>query len=366
MSLLLQQTTLPITYRLCGTGDVTIYNPTFCVLPRMYREELTATGGISGFFYDPNADRYRLVAQMSLSVWPSWAYNYYTIDPISGLQVAANYSIGGAVGIAWTRDWSAGAYGKVYAHRIAGPNNAIVEVDTATGFPFAASLTTPVVNSVDVGGKTMSNFVINRFDKIIGFNGSSSMIRYNYETQTQLPSISLPFLTILDTAYETDELAWILQRTNDNTRLAIVKVNYKLATVEGYSILQEPTTPDLDAGIAFDTLRKTIAVFRQKTSGTDGGSLNELQLYKPIPTPTLLTEPVPVQRAVKGRTITMVAHLVGEAGEGGATKQVSISNSGSGKVLQTAVGVKSNGSVPFLYRCPTAPGTDTITVEATV
>ena len=369
MGLTLQQSTTPIIYRLCEPGDeLSIYNPQFCIAPRIYREQFNATLGVAAFYYDANADKYRLLSQLDFAIWPSWTINFYQIDPITGLQDGATFD-GSSSGLAWTKSHEAGAFNKVYAHRTV--DGTIVEVDNTLGVPNASQLANPVLTVADIGGNAPTAFVLNRANSIIAFNGSGQMQRWNFTTMTQLTSIAMPYLTIVDSAYESDELAWVLQRSNDLTKLAIVKVNYKNATVEGYSILDESLDdialgPDVNAGIAYDSLRKTVAVFRQKSPGVDGGARHKLDLYKPIAKPTILTAPTPLKKVVKDVTVPMLAHLVGQVGEGGAGRQVEITNSGSGKILQSMVGVKTNGSIPFLYEAPSTLGTDTITLETTV
>lgn len=360
MSLTLLQSTTPIEFELCQAGDGTIYNPALCTPPRIYREEITSSG-MKGFYYDANKDRYILIAQMKFAAWPSWRFNTYEIHPETGLTTLLTYGAN-PLNVAFTRGYENGEFKKVYANKFAGSDsNTIMSVDPDT---YAVDTADIIVESADVGGFTMSKFMLNRQDFIVALSDTSELRRYNYSTPVQLTSMTMPELSITDMAYEDLARGWVLL-SNSIDGLSAVKINYIDETVEILTKLQSDGT-ELDSAIAYDSKRKNIAVMRQMTPDTDGASLDALEIYKPIVVPTNITAPVPQSKLVPGNTVVMLANLIGDRGEAGSVKPVTISNTGDGTILQTSVVPRSNGQISFQYLVGDNPGTDVITLSVTI
>jgi hypothetical protein len=251
----------------------------------------------------------------------------------------------------------------VYANKFAGSSfNSIVLVDPDT---LVANETTPIVVSADVGGTIINKFVVNRINSLVAIGGVSKIEIWNYNLQTKVATVTIPELSLFDLAYENNELLWSAISTNAGG-ISLVKINYKLNTPEVYTQLEDGSSPDLSAGLAYDSKRKNLAIFRQRTEATDGAAQHVLEIYKPFSLATNLTGAVPVQRIIKGKSATMVAHLIGDRGEVGQVKPVTVTNSGDGTIINPTVTPRSNGAVAFQYQAGDFPGTDVITVEADI
>lgn len=360
MGLTLLQSTNPITYELCQPGDGAVYNAYLCTPPRQYREEIQS---ILGFYYDSNLDEFILLTQMWFAAWPSWRLNAYRIHPETGLTTSQQLGIVTS-GIFFNRSYENGQFKKVYANRFAGSGfNSIVPVDPVT---FEVDIANPIVTNSDVGGFIMNKFVLNRQDGIVALGDVSEIRRYDYNTPVRLTSITIPEWTVEDLAYEDEKRAWALVSTaGSGEGLAAVKFNYFNPAVEILTELESVGT-EIASAIAYDSKRKTIAVFRNMPVASDGASLDKLDIYKPIVVPTNLTAPVPTSKLVPGKTVTMVANLIGDRGEAGTLKPITITNTGDGTILQPTVTAKSNGSIEFQYLCGANPGTDVITLSVDI
>lgn len=362
MSLELLKQTTPISYQLWQTGDSTAYNPSLLVPPRVYKEQISHTSaGLDSFFYDSQRDRYVVVAIMDITAWPSHSVQAFVIHPETGLQ-ESRQDITGAFSVAFDRYIENGDLKKIYSNRFAGTSvNTIITVNPSTYEPNPSDV---IVSSADVGGAQIQRFLLNRTDGIVAISATSKVLRFHYPTQTPLSSIAMPEGTIIDLAYEDKDRGWSLMN-NATYGLSAVKFNYTSARVESYTKLQSGSG-DLAFQLAYDSRRKNLAVFRQRNEDSTGQATHLLDIYKPIVKPTNITDPVPLQPMIPGTVVTMVAHLIGDRGEAGAIKPVTITNSGDGTILQSVVTPRSNGVISFQYLVGSAASSDTITLEATV
>ena len=362
MSLTLLQQTTPITYNLWQTGDGLVYNTFLRTPPRVYNEQIShSSTGLDSFFYDSQKDRYVLMTILDSTAWPSYKVETFIIHPETGLQ-ESRVSMTNIFSVAYDRYLENGELKKIYSNHYAGPNsNSIITVNPLTYEP---NWTDVIVSSADVGGTQIQRFLLNRTNGIVAFSGTSKILRYHYPTQVALSSIAMPEPTVLDLAYEDKDRGWSLMN-NATYGLSAVKFNYVDAKIESFTKLQsEPT--DIAYQIAYDSRRKNLAVFRQRNEDTTGAATHLLDIYKPIVSPTSITDPVPMQPLIPGNTVTMVAHLIGDRGETGSVKPVSISNTGDGVILQPTVTPRSNGVIAFQYQVGPSFATDTITLEVTI
>jgi hypothetical protein len=363
MRLTLLQSTQPIQYELCLPGDGVIYNSYLCTPPRQYREEFFSSG-IKGFYYDANKDEYVLIVLMQFAAWPSWRVNVWHINPETGLSTSKEEGVP-IPNIFFVRSYENGQLKKVYANKFAGAgSNSILVVDPVT---YAVNTNFPVVVDADVGGFLMDKFLLSRTNNLVALSDVSKLRRYNYATQTQLESISFPEWTANDLAYESESVGWgvLSSATGFDAGLSVIKFNYLDPAVEILTAIQSNGT-ERDSSIAFDSKRKAIAVFRNMPVDTDGASLDILDIYKPVPGPFLITEAVPQGKLIPGKTVQMIAHIIGDRGEAGTVQCVTVSNTGSGTILQTVVAPRGNGTISFQYRAGPNPGTDTITLTAEI
>ncbi len=362
MSLHLIQTTVPIVYELCQPGDGSIYNAFLCTPPRIYVEQFIHTAGAAflNFWYDQNKDRYILTAQVDYARWPSWRVNKYELHPETGLVTEQALGIPSGI-ITFTDTFQNGDFNKVYALARTGDRR-IAEVNPDT---LALSLT-PVVLPADVGLPFFTQYVLNRRESIVGVTNNFSLEVHNYATSTKLSTIAIPMADFSDIAYEDNARAWGIGVSQDSTT-TVMKFDYTVnAQVLGVTALQPSVLSDLNSRVAYDSKRKVLAIFRQHVEAVDGAATHELSFFKPFMVSTGLTDPVPVTPLTPGNTTTFVAHLLGDRGEAGQLKKVTISNSGDGTVLQTSVSPRSNGSIVFQYLAGPDPGTDTITLSVDI
>lgn len=355
MSLSLLQSTVPVEYEECLPGDGAVYNSYLCTPPRIYREEIQPTG-ILGFWYDETKDRFILLVRMSFALWPSWRINSYEIHPETGLVTAQ--SLGRTIsGVLFHGPYTGGDFRRVYANTLAG---AVANVDPTT---LVVDASNPLVTSADVDGAAISRFVLNQTDRTIVLGRTGHVAVWNYVTNTRLGRISLPELFVNDLAYEDNDRCWaVIAPTLSLSNPGIVKLNYKKFVPELYTTLQPSDPVDVNTRIAYDSKRKNLGVFRQRANASDGAATHALEIYKPYSLPTTLTDPVPVQSVVVNQISTITANLVGDRGEVGQVKAVSVSNDGAGFILQPTVTPRVNGSITFQYQAAATLGDDTITL----
>lgn len=352
------QQTSPITYELVQPGDGA-YNSFLVTPPRLYRERIRPSNGLQGFYYNRARDRYILITWMDFAAWPSWRINAYEIHPETGQVTRQWFSLSGAVGFAWTRNCEAGELGKVYANRIAGPPNSIVEVSTD---PFTIGQT--IVSSADVQGFVINHFVISRTAGIVALSDTSQIRTYHYPSQTRLGTLAMPELQLSDLAYESEERAWALMN-NPAHGLSAVKLNYQRLEIETFTKL-ESNAQELGFSIAYDNLRNSLAVFRQMPDAVDGAAQHLLDIYKPISRPIGMTGPVPVQSAHPGKVIKMIGNVVFERGGMGRSVPVTLFNSGAGTLLSRRVACRANGELAFQYRYADNQDTDIIQADVLI
>jgi len=356
MSFTLLSSTLPIVYELCQPGDGAVYNPYLCLPPRIYREE--TVDSLVTFFYSEALDRYIIIVMMRFAVWPSWRINHYEVDPGTGVGELTPVTTG-AIATAWTKNQINGDLNKVYGRYFF----SIVEVTLPEAVPTATQVANPILTSADVGGIATGAFLLNRQDQILAIASSGKLLRWNYGTQQELQTIPMTgFVNTL--AYESNELAWVGYPGPSGIGTYVTKVNWKTPQVQAFAFLQpDDGSADTRAYIAYDSLRQNIAVLRMKTNATDGAALHKLDIYKTIPGPVTLTDPVPTEKIVIGQTTTLTANLIGAAGESIVGNEVTLSNTGNGTFENTKTSSVGSGIVPVAYRPGDIPGTDTITLQ---
>lgn len=333
-----------------------------------YQESLVR---IQGFYYDANRDVYVVIGQFDQIYWPSWKYTRLDFSPVTGSLVSRQDFSGGALGFAWTRGYTSSDFKKVYAQRIAAPTNAIIEITATLPDPTTSQLNNPIVESSDVANKNLFAYALNRANKIVAFNTGSEpyLERYNYGTGDNLGKMKLPSSNIFNIASESEELLWILMLDESGIGYAIAKINFINRKYELYSKLINATAGvDQEASIAFDSLRKSIAIFRRRSDNpSTGAATHVLDIYKPIIDLTTLTSPVPVDELKPNSRVRLVAHLSDDKGAAGGKKTVKVTNLNSnGTLKQPVTTVKTNGSILIPYDTPGPNETDTISLQVTI
>lgn len=325
---------------------------------------------IEGFFYDFSRDVFVLIGSFDQIYWPSWKYTRLDFSPSTGALVSREDFTGGAIGFAWTKAYSNSDWKKVYAQRIFLPVNAVIEVNPLSPEPTTFQINNPVVSDADVDGRNMDSFALNREQNIIAFStGIEPFIqRYNYATNTNLGAMKVPETRVRNIASESNELAWVLLVDRTGTGFSVAKINFINRKYELYSKIVTATPGvDQDAAIAFDPIRKSLAVFRRRTDSSTGASTHVIDIYKPIIASTILTSPVPVEELKPNARIKFVAHLSDDKGSGGGGKSVKVTKANANASLkQPVLQSRTNGSIVIPYDTPGPNATDTISLEVTV
>ena len=209
--------------------------------------------------------------------------------------------------------------------------------------------------------------MINRSDQLVVGTQVGQLEVWDYTASSLTGTMAIPATFVDDMAYEDNERAWVVLRPAVGEVLpTVLKFNYKDRRFESMSAIQASGGTDHQTLIAYDSKRKTVAVFRQREDAVDGAAQSVLGLYKPFAVPTNITEPVPVGPLVPGQVTIFVANMYGDRGEMGQLKKVTVTNTGDGTILQPTVTPRTNGAVVFQYLAGPNPGTDTIQVQVDI
>ena len=147
----------------------------------------------------------------------------------------------------------------------------------------------------------------------------------------------------------------------------IAKANYRLGRWEMLSTVQDPAPDALNYLCAFDAKRNRLAIFRQRPDAADGACQCQIEFYRPLCRVGRLTDPVPVSPLRAGTKVHLVAHLVGDSGEGigGYLVNGELLDPAQGTLLTPVAGTELCGAVTFKYQAPAAVE-DTLKISATI
>lgn len=344
----------------CGPFGPYGYGPAMVTCPRHYLE---STGGGAGasFFYNPGSDRLIYHTWLNKATWPGWDVKRYEFDATTGAQV-------GNIHGTWTGIWGSvysqhaisGSYGKVYACR--NDELFIREVSANTldvvtdGWSVNPSTWTP--------GRIYNYAMVNRIDNLLAAVENWTLDCWrNIDTTPELfATLRLPN-SLGYLAYESRKYCWIVTREG-----VICKADYTVPRWEMISTVQDPSDDAVGYLITFDTKRHRVVVFRQRPDATDGACQHQLEFYYPMVNPAVLTQPVPVTSLRGGKRITLVANLIGDAGEGitpyTVTGELVAPVEGTLVTPFSATGL--NGAVGFQYQAPAIACTETLQLAVTV
>jgi hypothetical protein len=373
IELLLTNTT-PWQFDLCQDGDEdATFNSALCTPPRLYRQEWSQAAGPGSFWYDSTNDRYVIQTNMT-EVGTAGTGNVRTIvniDPETGIGTQVPTHIGL---ITSDRNVTLGSYGLNYVFRLsagppASPSNSILETDNLTGRPSATQIANPVAIGTDYGSLVGTRgFHLNRTDLLIAIPSTASLRVWNYDTATLIREIGYPNENLTFTMlYEDDEVSYIVMNTPVTNQFDIMKVNIVTGTTQMYTTVQPIAGTDNEVKFAFDTKRKILAVYHQRAiNATTGGNEDVLEFFKITPAPVQITDPTPLSIVRVDERVKMISHVLGDHGEAGVGKNVTVTNSGSGVVLTPSVTPIASGTFSIDYKAPAVAGVDTITNTAEV
>jgi hypothetical protein len=360
-------------FDLCQAGDEALSNGSLCTAPRLYRQEWHQANGPDSFWYDATNDRYVLQTNLT-EVGIAGIGNSHkvaTIHPETGIGVLSSEQNGLNFS---NRNVTLGSYDLTYLYRLsagppASPSNSILECNNQTGQSDATQIANPVAIGTDYGSLAGTNgFHLNRTNTLIAIPSAASLRVWNYDTATLIREIGYPNENLTHTMlYEDEEVTYIVMDTPVTNQFDLMKVNIVTGVVQMYTTIQPIAGTDNEVKFTFDTKRKILAVYHQRAvNATTGANEDVIELFKIIPEPVEITDPVPTSFVREDVKVKMVSHVLGDRGEAGVGKAVSVSNSGLGTVLTPNVTPISNGSFAIEYLPPAAPDTDTITNQTEV
>jgi len=357
---------VPFQFDLCQPGDEALSNGSLCTPPRLYRQEWYQAAGPQAFWYDYTNDVYRLqgtFTEVGIAGLGN-SHQLITINPETGDAT----KVGGQALNFNNRHVTLGSYNLCYIYRLASgppasPSNSILEVDNITGIPSATQIANPVAIGSEYGSLSANNFHINRTLSYISITLAASLQIWNYDTTTLIHEIAYPNENVtLKTLYESDNIAYIILDTPVTNQFDVVKVDVSLGTVENYITIQPIAGTDNEVEFAFDTRRKILAVYHQRAvNATTGANEDVIEFFKMIPAATVITDPVPLRVVRVNERVKLISHVLGDHGEAGIGKIVTVTNSGSGIVFSPHPALGANGSFMIDYGAPASPGSDTIT-----
>jgi hypothetical protein len=339
-----------------------VYNRGLVTCPKHYKQ---STQNVSHFYYDVGADLLRAIVIYRTIYWPGWDVKRLDFDAGTGEwlnrdEVLARQVNVGIGNVAWTGKVSLGSFNKLYAcmHN----STEIKEVDPETVGPVSGGWS---VNPYTWDpGSIYTAAVVNRNDDYLaGVSGWILDCWKNISTaperfgQMRLPNV-LGYLT-----YESRKYCWII--TKDGV---ILKADYQVPRWEMTSRVQDPELSSIDFLVAFDTKRNQVVVWRSRPDAADGACQHQMEWYYPMVCPDQLTQPVPVSSLRSGKRIFLVAHLIGEAGEGLSpyTVKGELVSPVIGRLISPFSMTEMNGRVTFQYQAPDEACEETLSLETTV
>jgi hypothetical protein len=332
------------------------YNDYLVTPPRIYQEELRSSDPVSHFFYEPSNDYLVLFVWFNTYAYPGWKFHRLTFAAATG-DLVEDVSVSWAA--VWTNAGSVGSYNKIYATM--NSSTKIYEVSWKTAAPpTGAWYIDPAAWSPST---IFARAVVNREDNLIAGIGTWDLDIWDISgTPAKQASMRLPQAGNVSGAYMTYEdrkRLWIVTPSG-----LLLKANYAVPRWEILSSVDTPGEDDIGYAIAFDTKRKRLVLFRQKTNASDGACRCTFEFYRPLINVEAdgLTDPVPVQPVRCGQKTIFLAHLHGVSGEPVSPYTIAgaLQDPAAGSLNSSKGGTNLNGGVSFNYQAPETPGTDTL------
>jgi len=299
----------------------------------------TATSASSAFLFMLNNASYS----------PSWAFFAFQWETSTGAFVARyELNLGGFnAGVVQTRA------GMLYAM------NNVGTVLTAFGFSASAitwgTLTYAAADYGRVGwGGAMA--IDEMADRLLIADAGNLLSVYQISTKTRLYQLPLP-TSVAAIALEDAGRAYVLL----GNRILLL-FNYAQRQVLG--AVRVPASPSGAAywnngnvTLTWDPLLRHILIFEKVANNSDGSCASIVRGYLQIPVPTRLTTPVPLAFPRQGKTIPVLAQLVGDMNEGVAGALATVTVSGGGALAAQLPLTDNLGRVQAQVVCNSAAST---------
>lgn len=342
--------------------------------PKHYAESLTIGGyrNTLQFFYNPSTDTlvgFAIIPHVSAGYRiMRMQWNCDTGELVEEVQGAGSLAV--MMTMMTTLSTTMGSYNKIYSVR--GTTAAISEVDWWSLYPGAVFFEGGYVDHWTIYPKTWTPAntyyyaVANPQDGYLAAcpaGGNRIDCWRNINTTPQLIGSLYAPNDIAYMCWESRTIGWAICSNG-----TILKFNYTIPRIEMISTVQNPTDDTVVYRITFDTIRHRVVVLRVRTDAEDGACRAQLEFYYPMVKPFALTQPVPVSSLRTKNRVVLVAHLIGDAGEG-LTPYIAYGTMVppvEGLLVTPFTNVELNGRMSFQYQAPSTPCTETLQINVTV
>lgn len=296
-----------------------------------------------------------LLAATNIIQWPSYSYESWTFDGVTGDLVTRN-EISGTVytGILHLESLTEGFDGSIWGAYVTGAIKEFSSVGNGID-----SVGDSILLSHFEGASDTKIPLVDKVADIVIMPGSLSKLRvYALSSGTLQKIINVGGSPIAICA-------------EDGKRLYVLGSNFILNLVD-YStgeVINSYKCPSSPLGtslrLAWDRVFRRLLIYDQVPDAVDGSSLTRIVGYYPIPLATHITAPIPLKVSRKGRTVPVLIRVVGDVGEPITGAQCNVTVSGDGIIERAPIGSDNNGDL-FLSLLCVNPGTVTVTVSTTV
>jgi hypothetical protein len=328
------------------------------------------------FVYDASIDRYRFLTWVNMANYPSWQIVTSIIHPETGEEESRTPLTGFAVLHAWTDAIYNGGLGKLYAGYLVTASGYGI-VDVALPDMYATNIANPHLTQVQIPILAGTNFGYaicpeRKLITIMTLMSGSRIVVYDYSNSPAEAVYKyehpMPESFGWGIGYEDDQRCWMIAANTQHgvatDRKTIMKYNFVTNKIELITDLQNIGNPDRIAQIAWDTKRKKLAAVRIKNDGANGIHDNAFEIYAPKPAMFKVTVPVNVKRLTEDTEVPFIANLIGSKGEGGGSREVSISCAPTASLVTVPKQItEESGRVVIPITPPTAAATETLTVS---
>lgn len=336
-----------------GIGESSLYNGYLIDSPRIYGEELAANLTTIFTRREDTAttnSTISVLCYMNMIYWPGWEIRLCRFDGTTGAFIDAIDIPWGAVAVAWTSSVIKGFDGSIWTSYLTDiveiSEDLLTQLQTYTNTHFGRTAChVPVVDKARDIVVMPSEGVLN-----------------------QISVYTLSTGDLINTINVSDLVKYICPV--DGTRVFVLGENNLLNLVD-YStgeVLMTALCPTPGGispqAITWDLVYRRLLLFTPTANNSDGSGTSQIHGYYPVPLPTQMMTPIPLEPLRKGKISPVLTRLTGDVGEPVAG-QVMFSDTGDASMVNVAGQANGQGYAINGILCTDA-GTTEVTVSATV
>jgi len=340
-----------------GTGTGSLYNPFLVTPPRIYAEQLWASGFLLGAFTRKERTPYsdftlHVMSSVDSIYYPGYAFRHWWLDGVTGVFLGTDNNVTSTL------------FGdQIYQARDGG---LWVMLTSASYFYEAEQLTYTEISGTrklasDFGATTVNHPMVDRSLDLV-------VMKTDNEALNQIGVYTLSTGALVRRINLSGAPLAILPE--DAKRCYVVHTNYLLSLIDYTTgeVISTLKAPGAEAGaidylFTWDRFLRRILVFTQRPNDTDGACLSTFSGYYPVPLSTGITAPIPLRAPRANRSTPFLAKVYGDAGE--AITGVKITPTiGASQIVGAPPFTDSDGEA-IITIIPSS-GTDTLTVTADV